>query len=263
MNILLFGDVVGRPGREALKHAVPKLKKKYKADFVIANGENAAHGFGITPDTIAEMEAAGVDAFTAGNHVWKNSKGVEMLVTNPKNIVCPANFPGEEPGRGFTKLEINGVEILLINLQGQVFIDDEVSSPFIAFDQIHKEHGADAITIVDFHAEATGEKRIMGWHIDGRASILVGTHTHVQTADEQILPQGTAYITDLGMSGAVDSSLGMDKHLVAQKVVQGIEISLEPPSDPIELMATGIFVQVDNKTKLAKKIERFDHRSRL
>ncbi len=263
MNILFFGDVVGKPGRNALTALVPELRSQYSADLVIANVENIAHGFGITPDTVGELRDAGVDLFTSGNHVWKNHKGVELLESNPDDVLCPVNFAEELPGNGFVTRTVDDVPVLVINLQGQVFFDEDIDSPFLAFDKIYEEFGQDAITIVDLHAEATGEKRIFGWHVDGRASLVVGTHTHIQTADEQILPQGTAYITDTGMVGAVDSSLGMNKELVAQKVVQRMDVSLEPPVEPEEVFATGVFVSIDNKTKQAMQIERFDHRTSI
>lgn len=262
MNILLFGDVVGKPGRRALIESVPQLRKQHGVDLVIANVENMAHGFGITPSTIEELEQAGVDYFTSGNHIWKNNKGVEYLQMNPENVIRPANVSGELPGSGFVRTTVNGIPVLIINLLGEVFIEMEepVQSPFDTFEQLYAEHGKDALVILDFHAEATGEKRIMGWHVDGRASVVVGTHTHVQTADEQILPQGTAYITDLGFCGAVDSSLGMRKDLVYQKVVKGVEISLEPPENPSELVASGVLVRVNDSTHKAEKIARIDQK---
>lgn len=263
MNILLFGDVVGKPGRLALKHAVPELRKKHKVDFVIANVENLAHGFGITPETIEELRDMQVDFFTSGNHIWKNSKGVEMLHQLPNDIIRPANALNNQPGRDYALIEVGDTRLFIVNLLGQVFMPDEAESPFKYFDSLYAQYGKDVITIVDFHAEATGEKRAFGWYVDGRASIVVGTHTHIQTADEQILPQGTAYITDLGMSGATYSSLGMDKDLVIQKVAYGLDVSLEPPENPAEVVASGILVEVDTVSKKAVRIERIDQRISL
>lgn len=264
MNILLFGDVVGKPGRAALKAAVPALRKQYDADCVIANVENLAHGFGITPETLLELKECGVDVFTTGNHVWKNSKGVAFLKTNPENVLRPANYDPTLPGRGWTILEFNGQRVCIINMLGSVFMKDEVVlSPFKTVDAILTKEAVDAMVIMDFHAEATGEKRSMSWYLDGRASILVGTHTHVQTADDQILPQGLGYITDLGMCGATDSSLGMDKSLVLQKNVGDVDISLEPPENPREVVASGIFVTVDPATRRTTHIERIDRRVTL
>ncbi|MBI2410631.1 MAG: YmdB family metallophosphoesterase [Candidatus Kerfeldbacteria bacterium] len=262
MNILLFGDVVGKPGRIALKKAVPELRKKHGVDFVIANVENLAHGFGITPDTIQELRDAEVDFFTSGNHVWKNEKGAQLLQANPRNILRPANYPADRPGRGWSSVIVGGTALCIINLMGQVFMPDEknITSPFTAFDELYAAHGKDAITIVDLHAEATGEKRAFGWYVDGRASVVVGTHTHVQTADEQILTQGTAYISDLGMTGATDSSLGMNKELVIKKVAQGLDISLEPPENPREVVASGVLVSINTTTKRAENICRIDQK---
>lgn len=265
MNILLFGDVVGKPGRIALKKAVPELRKKHSVDFVIANVENLAHGFGITPDTIQELRTAGVDFFTSGNHVWKNEKGTQLLQTNPRDILRPANYPADRPGRGWSVITVGNTTLCIMNLMGQVFMPDEknITSPFTTFDALYAEHGKNAITIVDLHAEATGEKRAFGWYVDGRAAVVVGTHTHVQTADDQILTQGTAYISDLGMTGATDSSLGMNKELVIKKVAHGLDISLEPPENPKEVVASGALISLNTKTKRAEKISRIDQKVTL
>lgn len=264
MNILLFGDVVGKPGRNALKAAVPSLRERHNVDLVIANVENLAHGFGVTPETLLELKNCGVDFFTSGNHIWKNSKGVEFLKTNPENVLRPANYAPSLPGRGWSQIRVGDLSVLCINLLGSVFMKDEVvSSPFHVFDDIIAQHSEPAIVIVDFHAEATGEKRAMSWYIDGRASILVGTHTHVQTSDEQIMPHGLAYITDLGMCGATDSSLGMEKSLVIQKNVGGVDTSLEPPENAHEVVASGVLVTIDDHTRRAVNIERVDHRVTL
>lgn len=263
MWIALFGDVVGKPGREAVCRTLPLLREQYDLGLVVANVENIAHGFGITPETIGELQQAGVDIFTSGNHAWKNSKGVELLKSNPSHVLRPANIIGDLPGKGFTYTKIRGQQFLIMNLQGQVFMKEESSSPFAFFDTIHKQYGEGAITIVDFHAEATGEKRVFGWYADGRANIFVGTHTHVPTADEQILPGGTAYISDLGMCGATDSSLGMNKEFAIERVVHGADISLEPPEHPQEVVASGLLVEVNEQTHLAEKVLRIDQRIAL
>lgn len=261
MNILWFGDVIGKPGRRALQQLLPALRAEFHADLVIANAENLAHGFGITPETIRELEDAGVNYFTSGNHIWKNEKGVALLKTQPQHILRPANYPSDRPGRGWTLLHINGVAVCIINLIGQVFMKDkdEIESPFQTFDSIYTQHAA-TVVLVDFHAEATGEKRAFGWYTDGRASAVVGTHTHVQTVDAQIQPGGTAYISDLGMCGAVDSSLGMDKELVRRKVALAQEVHLEPPKDSAEGVVSGVFIEVDEQSRRARRIERIDRR---
>lgn len=263
MNILLFGDVVGRPGRMALQRAVPVLRQQHHIDLVVANVENLAHGFGITPETIQELRDAGVDVFTSGNHIWKNAAGSAMLQHDPADVVRPANYMDPMPGRGWTEVDVRGTRVVVINLLGNVFMPDPVDSPFQVFDRFWYDHGEDAVVIVDLHAEATGEKRTFGWWVDGRAAVVVGTHTHVQTSDEQILAKGTAYITDLGMSGAVDSSLGMDKELVIQKVAKGMNISLEPPVNPHEVVASGVVVSIDASTRRATHIERVDWRTQV
>lgn len=263
MKILFFGDLVGKPGRRALAEAIPALREKHSPDAIFANIENSAHGFGVTPEIIEELQKVGVDYFTSGNHIWKNSKGIRLLEQNPEFLVVPENYVEDLPGRPFTKVHIAGHDVLIINLIGSVFMAGDIRSPFDAFDKIVAEHGKGAIVIVDFHAEATGEKRAMSWYIDGRASLLVGTHTHIQTSDEQILPKGLGYITDLGMSGATESSLGMDKNLVIQKVAQGMELHLEPPIKPKKVVASGIVVTIDPTSRKAVFIERVDHRISL
>lgn len=260
MNVLLFGDVVGRPGRTALTRALPELKKKYNADLVITNVENMAHGFGVTPETIAEVKESGVDICTTGNHAWKNIKGVQLLREEPKDIIVPANVNGL-PGLGMTRISVQGADVLVINLIGQAFMtmENEITSPFAELDSILETERADVI-IVDFHAEATGEKRTMSWYADGRISLLVGTHTHIQTSDETIQPQGTGYITDLGMTGAVDTSLGMDRNMAMQKVAHHIDTHLEPPSEYSKLQVQGLLATIDPKTSKTTHVERIDHR---
>ncbi len=263
MNILYFGDVVGKPGREALKLALPELRKEHTADLVLVNVENAAHGFGITPEVIDELTAAGVDLFSTGNHAWKNNLGVQLLEQEPINVVVPENYLEPLPGLGYTKIDVNGTSVLLMNLVGEVFMQGEIQSAFRTFDRIYEEHGREAVVLVDFHAEATGEKRVMGWYIDGRAALLVGTHTHVATADAQVLPEGTAYVTDLGMCGATVSSLGMDKELAVKKVAREMDLHLEPPIDPDEAQVNGVAVTIDEGTKRATAITRIDRVVRL
>lgn len=260
ITVLYFGDVVGRPGRQALQQLLPELRNSYGPRVVLANVENLAHGFGITPETIADLRTAGVHAFTSGNHVWDNTKGIELLASQPADILRPANFRQDMPGLGWTRITIADVPFLFINLMGEVFMEEGVASPFEAFDRIIRDHGTDAITVVDLHAEATGEKRAFGWYVDGRASLVVGTHTHVQTSDEEILPNGTGYISDLGNCGATRSSLGMDKNLVIEKVAKRNDTNLEPPKHPEGLMVNGIAVCINVQTKHCESITRIDRR---
>lgn len=266
MRIAFFGDVVGKPGRRAITEFVPTFRAEREVDLVIVNVENSAHGYGITPQIIEELHDAGVDVFTGGNHTWKNKHGVEFLETDPETVVCPANYEMDLPGRGWTRIEVNGVPVVVLNLIGQVFMSGpEASSPADFFDKVYKEN-EDAVMIVDLHAEATGEKKAFGLYVKDRASLVVGTHTHIGTVDHQILraPEdapdmpGTAYVTDIGMSGATYSSLGMAADLAIDKVVNGVSVNLEPPENPPRVRAAGILVEIDDATKKAISIERID-----
>lgn len=213
MKILFFGDIVGRVGRVGIKKILPELKEKYQPDIVIANAENLAHGVGITPKTIQEMLDAGIDLFTSGNHIWDKPTGEELLQAKDPIIIRPYNYADRKSGIGFKEIDINEKKLLIINLQGQVFINEELDNPFHALDKLLSQHppkNYDAI-FIDFHAEATSEKIALGWHADGRASAVVGTHTHIPTADARILPEGTAYITDVGMTGLRDGVIGVEK----------------------------------------------------
>lgn len=214
MNILFFGDIMGKPGRQALKRMLPSLRQRYSAEFIIANGENASGGVGLTPDEFAEIMRMGVDAVTTGNHIWKH-KAVYPVLDRESTIVRPANYPEGTPGRGLTVLEAaNGVKIALMNLQGRTYLED-IDCPFRTADALIKEIPDDVrIRLIDFHAETTSEKKALGFHLDGRISGLFGTHTHVQTADAMILPKGTGYITDAGMCGVELSCLGMDPEII-------------------------------------------------
>jgi hypothetical protein len=263
MKILFFGDVVGKPGREGLKKIVPELRREHSVDLVLANVENAAHGFGVTPEVIADLQGAEIDLFTSGNHIWKNSKGVDLLLKEPEHLLIPANYPAHLPGRRHRRLEVADTPILVLNLAGQVFMDEGIESPFTAFDAAYEKYGKDAVVLVDLHAEATGEKRAFGWYTDGRATLVVGTHTHVPTADAQILPRGTGYITDLGMCGATDSSLGMDKELVIKKVANQMEIHLEPPSAAGEAVVSGVLAEIDPTARRVTAISRVDQTVQL
>lgn len=261
MRILFFGDIVGRPGRTGIKSLLPQLQEEFSPDLVIANVENMAHGYGITPETIVEMQDAGVHVFTLGNHAWKNAQGVQLLQGNPSSIARPANTPSQDiPGRSFVETEINGKRVVVLNLLGRVMMPDEATSPFDYFDAFYEEQSLeDAIVIVDLHAEATGEKRIFGWHVNGRASVVVGTHTHVPTADQQILPEGgTGYVTDLGMVGARNSSIGMEKSLVRKKVIEELPVNLEPPVDVEEVEVGSVLFDIDEATGNTTHIERID-----
>src|SRR3990172_684441 len=209
MKILFIGDVVAKPGRAAIKEVLPDLIKKEKIDLVVANIENLAHGKGATDRTVEEIREAGVDIMTSGNHIWFREEFVNILNKDPR-IIRPANYPAEAPGYGFTYANVGTKKVLIINLIGRQWIDEPVDEPYhtvdaLLLDQVDKEK-PDAI-LVDYHAEATSEKAAMAWFLDGRVTAVVGTHTHVPSADPQILPKGTAFLTDIGMTGAVNSVL--------------------------------------------------------
>src|SRR6266481_1951620 len=209
-KLLFFGDIIGKPGRKALLKALPGIREKYNPDFVIVNVENMAHGKGVTVKTMQEIESAGADAYTSGNHVFdKDLLSREALEKYP-NLIRPANYLGDFAGRGFVRIEKNGQGFLVINLNAQVFFEKQfpgkIGSPFMEFDRIVAEQARPGdVVFVDFHSEATSEKRAFGFYTDGRASLVCGTHTHVPTADLQILPKGTGYVSDVGMTGALNS----------------------------------------------------------
>jgi len=216
MNIFLIGDIVGRAGRRAVRKLLDDIAEDYQIDLIIANGENAAGGFGITEKVANELFDYGIDALTMGNHTW-NNKDIFNFINDEKRVIRPLNYMPGVPGRGWTIIEKMGYKIAIVNLIGQVYMQ-EANSPVMVLDNNFSEikEKSDFI-IVDFHAEATGEKLAFANYLDGDVSIVAGTHTHVQTADEKILDNGTGYITDLGLTGAVDSILGMKKEAVIKK----------------------------------------------
>ncbi len=251
MKILFFGDIVGRPGREAVLENINMLRKRYGADVCVANCENAAGGFGITREHAELLMRAGVDVFTTGNHVWSKKDILTLFDDMP--ILRPHNLPKTDPGSGvLVHTADNGEKLAVINLLGRLYIDLPVQSPFETLDEVLK--GVDTPhVLVDFHAEATSEKKALGYYADGRVSALVGTHTHVQTADECILPKGTAYITDAGMCGAVDSVLGAEINLAVGRFTSSVRRGFEVARG--RHMASGVFVETNEKGK-AIRIER-------
>ncbi len=216
MNILCIGDIVGRPGRGYIKKNLSSIIKEYNIDFVIANGENCAGGVGITKSTYDELVGVGVDAITLGNHTWAKKEVIEFIDKEDR-LVRPANFPESNPGKGYTIIKKADKRIAVVNLCGRVFMDS-IDCPFRKMDSILAEIKDKAdIIIVDFHAEATSEKQAFGWYMDGRVTAVFGTHTHIQTSDERVLPKGTGYITDVGMTGPRNSVLGVETDIIINK----------------------------------------------
>ena len=254
MKILFIGDIVGSPGREAIKKLLPGLIKEHSLDFVVANAENVAGGSGITLKTADDLFASGVDVLTSGDHIWKRNEIFELLNTE-KRILRPLNFPSSSPGQGSSVFKTKtGKNIGVINVNGRVFMDP-LECPFKtslkAAEELSKETN---IIIVDMHAEATSEKVALGWYLDGKVSAVLGTHTHIQTADEKILPNGTAYITDAGMTGPYDSVIGRKVEDVLQRFLTLIPTRFEVAENNIQLH--GVFLNIDNKTGKAISIER-------
>ncbi|MBE6182827.1 TIGR00282 family metallophosphoesterase [Heyndrickxia ginsengihumi] len=253
MKILFVGDVVGSPGREMVKEYLPKLKLKYRPQLTIVNGENAAAGRGITQKIYREFLDAGANAITLGNHTWDN-KEIFDFIDDAKYMIRPANFPDGTPGKGLIFLKIEGFEIAIINLQGRTFMN-AIDDPFKKAEELVKKAKSKTnIIFVDFHAETTSEKQAMGWYLDGKISALVGTHTHVQTADCRILPNGTAYMTDVGMTGPYDAILGMEKDAVIKKFLTSLPVRFEVPKSGRKILSACI-IDIHNKTGKATSIQ--------
>jgi metallophosphoesterase (TIGR00282 family) len=258
MRMLFLGDVVGRTGRKAVLTHLPQLRKRYAADFVVVNGENAAGGFGITETICEEFLDAGADVITTGNHVWDQREALVFINRQPR-LLRPVNFPSGTPGRGSAIYRAqNGAQVMVINAMGRIFMDP-LDCPFQALDrelgQGELKSKADAI-IVDFHAEATSEKQALGHYLDGRVTAVIGTHTHVPTADDHILPGGTAYMTDVGMCGDYVSVIGMQKeepvHRFVTKIGRG---RIEPAFG--EATLSGLLIDADDETGLARAVAPF------
>lgn len=258
LTILAIGDINGKIGRRAVAAVLPEWRKKHSPDFVIANAENLAHGTGITRKTLDEVKAAGVDFFTSGNHVYKKPEVMELLADEKNNLIRPANFPHGSAGVGMRTITVAGMPVTFMNLQGQVFMQEQVNNPFHAFDELYPQVDPQSICIVDFHCEATSEKVAFGWHVAGRAQAIFGTHTHIQTADERILAGGTAYITDIGMCGERDSVIGVKRDIIIHNFMKGAN---EPKvnHDIAETgwaIVSGIKLVFDTTTRQAVSIER-------
>jgi metallophosphoesterase (TIGR00282 family) len=253
ISVLFIGDIIGRPGRNALRRFLPGLRAKYKPSFILANGENAAGGVGITAE-IGKDLFADVDALTGGNHIWDKKEALPYLEKETR-LLRPANYPPGNPGRGATVVtDADGRKLGVLNLQGRVFME-AIDCPFRVGDaEVEKLAGETKAIIVDFHAEATSEKIALGWHMDGRVSAVLGTHTHVPTADERILPGGTAYITDVGMAGARNSVIGIKREQSVEKFLSGRPMRFEPSNDGSFLSA--VVIEIDAATGRARSIVR-------
>ena len=254
MNILFIGDIVGKAGRKAISSLLPELKDAQNIEFCIANGENAAGGLGITPKVADELFAGGIDILTTGNHVWDKKEIVKTIDGYPM-IIRPSNYPDGVPGKGSAVIKISGgMKAAVLNVSGRVFMGN-LECPFrVAEREVKELSDMTKIILVDMHAEATSEKIALGWFLDGLVSAVIGTHTHVQTADERILPGGTAYISDAGMTGSFDSVIGVKKGHVLQRFLTQMPVKFEPASDDVWLC--GVVVEVDNESGKAKRIER-------
>ena len=250
MHILFIGDIIGKPGRRAVRALVPSLRREHAIDLVIANGENAADGFGITPDTANEIFDSGVDVITTGGHIW-DRKEVVPYIDEEACLLRPLNYPPGVPGNGYQRVG----DVTVVNIMGRVFIGS-LDCPFRAMDALLEGFSGPPLIVVDFHAEATSEKEALGWYLDGRVSVVVGTHTHVATADCRILPKGTAYVTDLGMVGPINSIIGSNPDDVLARFLYQTPRRLGVSGGPVRF--NSVFVDVDNETGRAKNIQRVD-----
>jgi metallophosphoesterase (TIGR00282 family) len=255
LRMLMVGDVAGKSGLYAMRKVLPRLVADRGVDFVVANGENVAGGVGITPELTGELLSLGIDVITTGNHIWRQRE-IRPYIEDQPRLLRPANFSSAQPGRGFGVFETAaGIRVGVLNLAGQVFMDP-ADSPFRAADEALGSLRDARLVLVDFHAEVTSEKKAMAIHLDGRVTAVVGTHTHVQTADEQIQEGGTAFITDLGMTGPHDSVIGMRKDLVVDRFVTGMPHSFKPAKGGVRFQAA--LIEADPATGRATGMERID-----
>lgn len=258
MRILYFGDIVGKPGRRAVISALPQLREEFSPDFVFGNVENLAHGLGITPESIQELLNAGFDGMTSGNHIYDKEPGFACLKDPSIPLVRPLNYEKDGMGRGFVEISFQSRKLLVVNLMGTVFMHEEYANPFVLLDELLQKYKDERLAgiILDFHAEATSEKRAMGFFADGRVSAVVGTHTHVQTNDAQILPGGTAYISDMGMSGVRDSIIGASKVGLIDNYVKGEKFRYRIAEDGT-CDISFVIIDIDAETQKATSITNF------
>jgi 2',3'-cyclic-nucleotide 2'-phosphodiesterase len=253
MRVLFIGDVVGSPGRRGMERTMPKLRERYSPDLVIVNGENSAGGLGITEGTAKELFAAGANVITTGNHVYRHREAYGYL-DRDERVVRPANYPHGNPGRGHTVVEAGGRRVAVINLSGTVQLK-AARSPFAEVDSIVErlEGEVDAV-IVDFHAEVTSEKVAMGWHLDGRVAAVLGTHTHVPTADARILPGGTAYISDVGMTGSREGVIGVKREQALEAFITQMPIRFETAEEDVWVMGAAVSIGLDGRAESIEQI---------
>jgi metallophosphoesterase (TIGR00282 family) len=251
-KILFIGDIIGKLGREVCRQVLPDLKKKYSPDLIIANGENSAHGYGITEKVYQELTEMGIEAITMGNHVWDKRELVKSIDNLPL-VLRPANYPPGVPGRDHLIIQKEGVKVGILNLSGRVFMQ-ALDCPFQAAERVISKLNTNLV-VVDMHAEATSEKCAMGWFLDGKVSAVIGTHTHVMTADERILPNGTAFISDIGMVGAYDSIIGMNREQILKRFTTQMPERFEPTETGPGLF-NAVFLKVDAVSGRAKDIKR-------
>ncbi|MBN2406881.1 MAG: TIGR00282 family metallophosphoesterase [Elusimicrobia bacterium] len=251
MNILFIGDVIGNPGREAVQALLPKMKNQYGVDFVILNGENSAGGLGITPEIFNSFIQNGIDVVTSGNHIWKRKEVMDVI--NHPQLLRPANYPSEAPGKGCGTYTLGNNRVTVINLQGRIFMEP-LDCPFAAADAILEKSSNTDIIIIDFHAEATSEKLALAWYLDGKVSAVLGTHTHIQTSDELIMPEGTAYISDAGMTGSKNGVIGVEKEEIIRKFITGMPFRyrIAKGNEYFE----GVLLSVNEKTGKSTSITR-------
>ena len=255
MKILMVGDVVGKPGRAILRRLLPELRRELSVDFVTVNGENAAAGFGLTEKIAEEIFDAGANVITGGNHTFDQRDFIPAL-DGEWPVLRPANYPDGTPGRGVARVG----NIAVLNLQGRVFMPEGLDSPFKVVDRLLAELEADPpfVTVVDFHTEATSEQAALGWYLDGRVSAVVGTHTHVPTADTKLLPRGTAFVTDLGMTGPVNSVIGSKVEDVLGRFLTAMPRRLNVADEPGPAQFNSVLIDIDERSGLANSIERVD-----
>lgn len=254
MKLLFIGDIVGSPGREMVTEYLPKLKEKYRPQVTVVNGENAAAGKGITEKIYKQFLQLGIQVITMGNHTW-NKKEIMEFIDDAPYLIRPANFPENNPGKGIIYLNVNDVEIAIINLQGRTYLEPN-DDPFRKGDELIAEAKERTnVIVIDFHAEATSEKQAFAWYVDGRVSAVIGTHTHTQTADERILPNGTAFITDVGMTGSYDGILGVERESVINRFLTNMPVRFEVEKKGRKQL-NGCIVHIDPTTGKATHIER-------